>query len=142
MKTGIPTRRPQGFDRSGMRRSLLLAGSLAPLLGLPSTGRAATESASPASAAQQQLAALEKESGGRLGVFAAGPALRQPLGYREHERFPACSTFKVLAAGAILRRSAHDAGLLQRRVHYRRADLVEPTSWPIPPSHNSTCARE
>ena len=46
------------------------------------------------------------------------------LGYRYDERFPMCSTFKLLLAAAILQRSEQDIRLLQQRVHYTQADLV------------------
>ena len=53
----------------------------------------------PASCAQ-----LEKASGGRLGVAVLDTAGGVRSGYREHERFPICSTFKFLLAAAVLQR--------------------------------------
>src|SRR5262249_11415202 len=40
------------------------------------------------------------------------------------ERFPMCSTFKLLAAAAVLKGSGDDLAGLQRRVRFDKADLV------------------
>lgn len=77
-----------------------------------------------ASHAQARFAALERAAGGRLGVFALDTEDGTQLRYRADERFPVCSTFKVLLASAILERSARTRGLLERRIHYTRGDLV------------------
>jgi beta-lactamase class A len=68
-----------------------------------------------------QLAWLEKESGGRLGVAALNTADGRQLLHRADERFPMCSTFKVMVAAAILTR---DPSPLKRRLQYEKADLV------------------
>ncbi|HHG8774107.1 TPA: PLA/ORN/TER family class A beta-lactamase [Raoultella planticola] len=46
-------------------------------------------------------------------------------GYRSAERFPLMSTFKVLLCGAVLSRVDAGEEKLDRRIHYRRQDLVE-----------------
>ncbi|HVX91981.1 MAG TPA: class A beta-lactamase [Xanthobacteraceae bacterium] len=72
-----------------------------------------------------ELARLERESGGCLGVAAIDTASGAVAGQRANERFPMCSTFKVLACGAIL---AHvDAGKedLDRRIRFGTGDLLE-----------------
>ena len=51
----------------------------------------------------KMLAELEASSGGRLGVAASVSSGGNVLSYRGDERFPMCSTFKVLAAAAVLR---------------------------------------
>jgi len=106
------------------RRSLLIAGGLSTLIGGCALGRQRPDNRALIT---QQLAELEKQSGGRLGVMAinhAGGASPDRIGYRESERFPFCSTFKVVLVGAILNRSREDASLLQRRVRYGQGDLV------------------
>jgi len=45
-------------------------------------------------------------------------------GYRADERFPMCSTFKFLAAAAVLRRVDEGKEQLARRIVYRQQDLV------------------
>lgn len=44
--------------------------------------------------------------------------------HRAEERFPVCSTFKAILAGAVLQRSAATPGLLEQHVRYTRQDLV------------------
>lgn len=48
-----------------------------------------------ASGAPSVIAAYEKVTGGRIGVYACNLATRQRLTWRENERFALCSTFKV-----------------------------------------------
>ncbi len=71
-----------------------------------------------------RLAALEAETGGRLGVAAVNTADGAGVRYRADERFAFCSTFKLLAASAILKRSETESGLLQRRVVLARDRMV------------------
>lgn len=82
-------------------------------------------SASAQDEAAAQLDKLEREFGGRLGVFALDTGNGAVLRHRADERFPFCSTFKVMLAGAILARSESASGLLQQRLHYRHSELVE-----------------
>nr|WP_315430588.1 class A beta-lactamase [uncultured Albidiferax sp.] len=93
------------------RRSLLLAAAASPFLPV----------AAAALSPSQQLQALETAAAGRLGIAAFGVG---SLLYRADERFPACSTFKLVLASAILARSAQDPGLLQQRIRYTASDLV------------------
>lgn len=76
------------------------------------------------SRAVAQIKALENSLAGRIGVFAwrAGDGLQ--LAYRADERFPFCSTFKVIAAAAILDKSTRDAGLMQQVIRYQPSDMV------------------
>jgi beta-lactamase class A len=71
------------------------------------------------------LAEIESRSGGRLGVAFLDTGTGKRFGYREDELFPMCSTFKVLAAGAVLAQvDAGQAGLRQR-IRFSATDLVE-----------------
>jgi beta-lactamase class A len=103
---------------SPRRRALLLAAASSPLLG------ACAATARPAAAAQARLAALETRSGGRLGVFALNTANGTHITHRGDERFPLCSTFKVVAAAAVLRQQMQEPGLLGRRIRYTPLELV------------------
>ena len=80
--------------------------------------------AEPASTLADQLAALEKSAGGRLGLalFEEGGGMR--FQYRGRERFPMCSTSKFLIAAAVLQKSRREPGLLQKTVRYRESDLL------------------
>ncbi len=66
-----------------------------------------------------RLAALEAASGGRLGVAALDCASGAAIAHRAGERFPFCSTFKVLLAAAVV-----EAGLGDERVAIAAEDLL------------------
>ncbi|WP_423814570.1 class A beta-lactamase [Pseudomonas indica] len=74
---------------------------------------------------ERRLSRIEGDIGGRLGValLDLGTGLR--AGWRQDERFPMCSTFKFLAAAAILARQDQELDSLERRVKFAAADLVE-----------------
>jgi beta-lactamase class A len=84
-------------------------------------------------AAGAQLAKLEQTLAGRLGIFALNTANGKQLNYRSDEYFPMCSTFKVILASAILKRSTQIDGLMQQRIKYQQSDLV--TYSPITKQH-------
>ena len=62
--------------------------------------------------------------GGRLGLAVLDVGSGRQAGYRQHERFPLASTYKLLAAGAVLARADAGQDSLRRRVRFTRADLV------------------
>jgi beta-lactamase class A len=70
---------------------------------------------------------------GRLGVFTLNTANGEQLSYHADEYFPMCSTFKVILASAILKRSTQIDGLMQQRIKYEQSDLV--TYSPITKQH-------
>ncbi len=72
-----------------------------------------------------QLSILEKNANGRLGVVLIDTADHSTITYRAEERFPLCSTSKVMAVAAILKESETDSRLLNQRIHYQPSDLVE-----------------
>ncbi|MCJ2027783.1 class A beta-lactamase [Methylobacterium sp. J-067] len=69
--------------------------------------------------AEDRLRALEAGTGGRLGVSVAGEGIA-PLAWRADERFPLCSTFKVLATAAVLAGGEP----LDRELTVRESDLL------------------
>lgn len=71
-----------------------------------------------------QLAALEREAGGRLGLAVRDPATGRRFAYRGGERFPLCSTFKLVLAAAVLRKSQDDPGLLEQLAAYGPGALL------------------
>jgi beta-lactamase class A len=77
------------------------------------------------SGAGARIAALEKKEGGRLGVFALDTATGRRVEHRVGERFALCSTFKYLAAAAVLQRVDRGAEHLDRRIEYGAGDLME-----------------
>lgn len=76
-------------------------------------------------AMEMDLSALERETGGRLGVFISDQASGKSFGYRQSERFPMCSTFKWLAGAALLKRVDSGQESLDRRVHFSTERLME-----------------
>ncbi|MFJ9575060.1 class A beta-lactamase [Streptomyces sp. NPDC101191] len=118
------------------RRASLAALStvaLAPLLGC--TTETADTAAKPSAAPTDDVfARLERKFDARLGVYALDTGDGSVLAHRADERFAYASTYKALAAGAVLKTSAPAA--LERVVHYTRDDLV--THAPITEQHVDT----
>ena len=85
---------------------------------------AAVLAAAPASASTDTFARLEHSVGGRLGVAALDTASGARLGHRAGERFPMCSTFKLLAVAAVLGRIDRGQERLDRVIRYGEADLL------------------
>lgn len=72
-----------------------------------------------------QLAALEHQRGGRLGVAILHTATRRLVAHRGNERFALCSTFKLLAAALVLTRVDRREESLERRVFYKDVEVIE-----------------
>jgi beta-lactamase class A len=81
--------------------------------------------AAPALSADDPFAALEAKAGGRLGVAALDTSTGHRLVYRANERFPMCSTFKLLAVSAILHNVDAANERLDRYIEYGKADLLD-----------------
>lgn len=79
----------------------------------------------PARAKSDSFAALEVRGGGRLGVAALDTGSGKRLSYRADERFPMCSTFKLLAVSDLLHRADRGEEHLDRWIEYGKADLLE-----------------
>ncbi|OZM79878.1 class A beta-lactamase [Pseudonocardia sp. MH-G8] len=106
------------------RRTLLGAALLLPLAGCGSPApTAAPPAAPPAPAPTDRLAELERRFDARLGVYALDTGSGREVAHRADERFAMCSTFKALAAAAVL--DATPPEHLDQRVHYAQADLVD-----------------
>ncbi|GGF27940.1 beta-lactamase [Aliidongia dinghuensis] len=73
---------------------------------------------------ERAFAQIEAAHGGRLGVAVLDTGSDRRAGYRQDERFPLCSTFKLLAAGAILARVEAGKDSLERRIRFSAADVV------------------
>lgn len=103
------------------RRTVLALGAgtaLASAVALPGTAHAAPARPSGSEQLAGRFQELEKEYAARLGVFARDTATGATVAYRARERFPMCSVFKALAAGAVLRDLDRDGEFLAKRVHY------------------------
>ncbi|GLH70709.1 beta-lactamase [Geothrix rubra] len=86
--------------------------------------RAAAPGPDRSSGSEARLAALEARIGGRLGVAALDTGSGRRLARRAGERFPMCSTFKILLAGAVLARVDRGETRLARRIPFGKADLL------------------
>jgi beta-lactamase class A len=75
--------------------------------------------------AANQIATIETRLGGRMGVSALDTGSGKRLDYRAEERFPMCSTFKFLAAAAVLKRVDEKQEQLDRFVSYDTKDILE-----------------
>lgn len=71
-----------------------------------------------------QLAALERRHGGRLGVAILDTATGRRINHRGEERFAMCSTFKWLLAAQVLGRVDRGEESLDRRIVVADADIV------------------
>ena len=80
-----------------------------------------------------QIGAVEVRTGARIGVAALDTGSGKSLDYRSQERFPMCSTFKFLAAAAVLRRIDDGNEKLDRFVSYGAKDILEYA--PVTKSH-------
>jgi beta-lactamase class A len=116
------------FEQSGSsRRALLAAAALLPLAGCGEKERPSAAASSPSARPSavppdlSRFAALERRHGARLGVYAVATRTGAEVAYRADERFAFCSTFKALAAAAVLH--GNPIGHLDRRITYTRADV-------------------
>jgi beta-lactamase class A len=75
--------------------------------------------------AADRLAAINARVGGRIGVAALDTGTGRRIEYRPNERFPMCSTFKVLAAAAVLKLVDDGKEHLDRMVAYGKEDILE-----------------
>lgn len=73
--------------------------------------------------AEEMLVAVEARNGGRLGVAILDTADGATLAHRADERFPLCSTVKLLAAAAALKRVDDGGESLSRRISFTAQDL-------------------
>jgi beta-lactamase class A len=71
-----------------------------------------------------RLASIEKKSGGRLGCAVLDTSNGKQILHRADERFPMCSTFKLIATSLVLHRVEQGREQLDRRVVFKAGDLV------------------
>ncbi|PYL25487.1 MAG: class A beta-lactamase [Verrucomicrobia bacterium] len=85
----------------------------------------ATNAANAQRDAADQIAAIEARLGGRIGVAGLDTGNGKRIDYRAEERFALCSTFKFLAAAAVLKRVDEKKEKLDRFVSYDAKDILE-----------------
>lgn len=99
-------------------RRVALAGAAS--LMLPTFAKAAPD----AKAAETRLAAIEARIGGRMGVAILDSGSNVRIGHRADELFAMCSTFKFLAAAAVLRKVDAGKARLDDRIAYGKSDII------------------
>lgn len=104
-------------------RRAALVGAAA-LLPFARAGAATPLTAESLQAATARIAAIEKQNGGRLGVYVLDTGTGAHLAHRADERFPMCSTHKFLTVAAILAQVDQGRLTLEQHVAYGQADLL------------------
>jgi beta-lactamase class A len=135
---------PRPWTRAALAATvpLVLLTSCAGSPGAPSAGPTTSSSApdspagtpAPGPVVDAALDQLEAEFGVRLGVYAVDTGSGQAVEHRADEAFPYASTYKALAAGALLDRTT--SVQLDAVVTYTAADLV--TYSPVTELHVDT----
>ena len=110
------------------RQFLIGAGGASLLAAAP--GLAAPRAVLGGRQLRQEVEALERRSGGRLGVFVQDIGTGRAFSHRGDERFPLCSTFKFLLAADLLVRAERGGIDLNRRLpikatHLGNSDFVK-----------------
>ena len=107
------------------RRTLLLAGPAAAVVGAPAFA-APDPAIKPfrTRIAQAKLNRIEADSGGRLGACILDTATGRRILHRADERFPMCSTFKLLAAAMVLKRVDDGLEQLDRPIAIERSMIL------------------
>jgi len=118
------------------RRTLLGTAVLVPFAGCATAtkGPQAQPSPAPPVAAIDPYVALEEKYDARIGVFAIDTGTGAELNHRADERFAFCSTYKTLAAAAILRQTS--PAQLNASLTYTAADVLAHS--PITEQHVAT----
>ena len=84
----------------------------------------AGDGAKASASLRAEFARIEAERGGRLGVALLDTLDGRFVSHRADERFAMCSTFKLLAGGAVLARVDAGRDRLDRRIRYDAKHLV------------------
>ncbi|MEU6084315.1 class A beta-lactamase [Streptomyces sp. NPDC047108] len=95
---------------------------------------AAPGTGASAAASTSAFKKLERKFDARLGVYALNTGTGREVAYRADERFAYASTFKALAAGAVLRK--YSVKGLDKVMRYDRDDLVAHS--PVTEKHTGT----
>lgn len=108
------------------RRSMLTTGLALGLgaWGLSGCAFISKQQAAAARALSDELAALEIQSQGRLGLYVLDTVSGAEAGWRGDERFPMCSTFKTLLAARMLYLAQRDEIRLWRKLYYSPSEVV------------------
>jgi beta-lactamase class A len=101
----------------------------APFIAIPAMASSDAKPSGAASRSQEDsvgaaISAHEKATGGRIGVYAEDLSSGRIIGWRAHERFVMCSTFKMSLVACVLSRVDHRSDSLGEFVPFHEADLL------------------
>jgi beta-lactamase class A len=105
------------------RHFIIGAGAIAGF-GLPGTGLFARAEPGLPDTLRSEFTRIERESQGRLGVAVLDTQSHKQIGHHAEDRFPMCSTFKMLATAAVLARVDAGKERLDRRITFKASDVV------------------
>jgi beta-lactamase class A len=71
------------------------------------------------------LTAYERETGGRIGLYAENLSTGAKIAWRADERFVMCSTFKASLAAFVLMRIDHGQDQLENMINFGSEDLLD-----------------
>jgi beta-lactamase class A len=71
-----------------------------------------------------KLEKIESHYHGRLGISAINTKTGETINYRGNERFPMCSTWKLIVVSAVLHKSMSKPNYLEKIIHYKNSDIV------------------
>lgn len=74
---------------------------------------------------RDQLRSLERENGGKIGLYALNTENGAHIAYHANARFPMYCTAKMIGVSAVLKKSMMNPNLLKERVRYTKQDLIE-----------------
>jgi beta-lactamase class A len=105
-------------------RRRLVSGAGAAVAGFALAGAKAQVTGERLTQLGADFAKIESDSGGRLGVAVFDTLTQARAAHRTDERFPMCSTFKLLAAAAVLARVDAGKERMDRRIRFEARDVV------------------
>lgn len=73
---------------------------------------------------QKKIEMLENKSGGKLGLTVVDTSDGTTYSWRGDEKFPLCSTSKVMVVAAILKKSESDTNPLAKKITINKSDMV------------------
>lgn len=113
------------------KQGLIVMGLILPFYSYSIEPSVAEGKSSDSSYFYQQMNKLESSVGGRIGVAVYNTRSKEILNYRGNERFPFCSTGKVMTVAAILKASEKESGLLTKTIKYTKTDTDKSAYAPI-----------
>ncbi|ODR98032.1 class A beta-lactamase [Methyloceanibacter methanicus] len=106
------------------RRMFVAGASAALTYALLPGGRPVRADATPGAALTRRFSEIETAVGGRLGVAVSDPGTGLAAELHGDERFPMCSTFKLLAVAAVLNRVDKGEETLSREVPVPKSAIL------------------